>query len=93
MGEGSLKAQKGLIRVRAEAKSSEIESIVISGDFFMYPEDRLWEMEKRLKGTKTRKKEITERIKEFYRNEDVLSPGVTPEDFAEAIVRALSASD
>ncbi len=93
MGEGSFKAQKGLIRVRAEAKSSEIESITIAGDFFMYPEDRLWELEKRLKGTKTRKEDIAERIKQFYRNKDVLSPGVTPEDFAEAIVRALNASD
>ena len=93
MGEGSFKAQKGLIRVRTEAKSSEIESITISGDFFMYPEDQLWELEKRLKGTKTRKKDITEKIKEFYRNRDVLSPGVAPEDFAEAIIRALNASD
>ena len=93
MGEGSFKAQKGLIRVRTEAKTSEIESITISGDFFMYPEDRLWELEKRLKGTKTRKKDISEKIKEFYRNTDVLSPGVAPEDFAEAIIRALDASD
>ncbi len=93
LGEGTFKAQKGLIRVTAEAKSSEIESITIAGDFFMYPEDRLWELEERLKGTRTGKQDITDRIKEFYGNEDILSPGVTPEDFAEAIVRALGTSE
>jgi len=93
LGEGSFKAPKGLIRVRVKAKSSEIATITIAGDFFMYPEDSLWDLETKLKGTKTRREDITEKIREFYRSSNVLTPGVSPEDFAEAIMRALDATD
>ena len=92
LGEGSFKAAKGLIRVRVESKSSQIANITISGDFFMYPEDSLWELEKKLRGTKTRREEVIQKISEFYRTGNVLTPGVSPEDFAEAIARALEAS-
>ena len=90
MGEGSYKASKGLIRVKATTKGSEISEITIAGDFFMYPEDLLWELEGTLLGTIASKEKILAKIEVFYSSTGVLTPGVSPQDFAEAIMRAVS---
>ncbi len=89
MGEGSYKAQKGLIRVKAEMKRLHISEISISGDFFMYPEDFLWTLEKDLLGTPASKDAILTKIESFYKSTGILTPGVTPNDFTEAIIIAL----
>jgi len=92
MGEGSFKAPKGLIRVRTDVRASVISDITISGDFFMYPEDRLWELEYHLLGTKATKNGILVKVREFYEATGIMTPGVSPEDFTEAIVRAVESS-
>lgn len=92
MGEGSYKASKGLIRVKTTTKGFEIGEITIAGDFFMYPEDLLWELERTLQGTPASKDKILAKIEGFYNSTGVLTPGVTPQDFTEAIMRALSTS-
>ena len=89
MLEGVYKAAKGLIKVKAEVKSGHLSEIHISGDFFMHPEDSLWELENYLLGTETSKDKILSKLKTFYKQSNVLSPGVEPEDFAEAIVRTV----
>ncbi|MEM3041091.1 MAG: lipoate protein ligase C-terminal domain-containing protein [Nitrososphaerota archaeon] len=91
--EGSFKAPKGLIKVRVESADSEISSIIITGDFFMYPEDQLWELEKKLRRTSINRKEILKKVREFYEESNVITPGVSPEDFCEAVIRALQAED
>jgi len=88
--EGSYKAAKGLIRVKAEVESGQIREIQIAGDFFMYPEDGLWELESALKGTAVSRDKILSKVKTFYEQANVLTPGVMPEDFTEAIIRAVS---
>lgn len=90
MMEGSYKAAKGLIRVKVEVESGHIREIQIAGDFFMYPEDGLWELESTLKGTAVSRNKILPKVKAFYERTKVLTPGVTPEDFAEAVTRAVS---
>jgi hypothetical protein len=92
-GEGSFKAAKGLIRVRVAIADDAIGSIQISGDFFMYPEDALWDMERTLVGAKKDRAAILSKVTEFYRNTGVLTPGVEPEDFTEAIVRSVEAAE
>jgi len=92
MGEGSYKAPKGLIRVKITTKGSEISEITIAGDFFMYPEDLLWDLERTLRGTPTSKERVLAKIEGFYNSTGVLTPGVTPQDFTEAIMRAVAAS-
>ncbi len=89
MGEGSFKAAKGLIRVNIKVETGRINGIVISGDFFMYPEDALWEMERQLLECRAERAEILSRIRLFYEQSGVLTPGVTPEDFAEAVMRGV----
>jgi hypothetical protein len=92
-GEGSFKAAKGLIRVLVAIADDAIGSIQISGDFFMYPEDALWDMERTLVGVKTDRTAILSKVSEFYRSTGVLTPGVEPEDFAEAIVRSVESAE
>ncbi|MDQ1278779.1 MAG: lipoate---protein ligase [Thermoproteota archaeon] len=88
-GEGLYKAAKGLIRVNVRVETGKIREVVISGDFFMYPEDELWEMEKLLIGSKADRITILSSIRLFYDKTKVLTPGVTPEDFTEAIMRGV----
>ena len=79
--------------MRVASKSSQIADITISGDFFMYPEDSLWELENTLRGTRTGREEVLQKIREFCRTGNVLTPGVSPDDFAEAIARALASGN
>ncbi|MCJ7610387.1 lipoate--protein ligase family protein [Candidatus Bathyarchaeota archaeon] len=90
MGEGSYKAPKGLIRVKISTKGSTISEITISGDFFMHPEELLWKLEKTLLGADAIREAILSRVQDFYRSTGALTPGVTPQDFSEAVMRALS---
>ncbi|MFH0749087.1 MAG: lipoate protein ligase C-terminal domain-containing protein [Candidatus Bathyarchaeota archaeon] len=87
--EGSYKAAKGLIKIKANVQSGCLSEVQISGDFFMYPEDRLWVLEHALKGTVASREKIMAKIKAFYEYEKVLTPGVVPEDFAEAILKTI----
>jgi len=88
VGEGSYKAAKGLIRVKVQVEADEIREVTISGDFFMYPEDELWKLERILVGTNTDRAKILSKIRNFYEKTKILTPGVIPEDFTEAIMRA-----
>ena len=78
------KAPGGLIRGISEIKDDRIVSTSISGDFFFYPEEKLSALEKTLTGVKLN--EVESIIVGFYQDEDIESPGVTPADFAKAIV-------
>jgi len=87
-GEGEYKAEKGLIRVSLKATEGEIESIIISGDFFLYPEDKLWALEQSLLGCRLNRETLLNRIRDFYKKHWISSPGVKPEDFVTAILKA-----
>ena len=90
--EGSFKAAKGLIKIKARIESGDIKEIQISGDFFMYPEDKLWELEQLLIGIKASREKILSKVKGFYKRTALITPGVNPEDFTEAIIRAVGCS-
>lgn len=89
MGHGSYKASKGLIRVDVQVHNNKVSEIQISGDFFMYPEDYLWKLEEVLIGTPAIRDKILAKIQKFYKKTSLLTPGVTSEDFTEAILRAI----
>jgi lipoate-protein ligase A len=88
--EGLYKAKK-MIRVTAELVSGKINDIMLSGDFFMIPENALPELEKQLVGVQLSYDEILRKVSKFYEEFKVQVPGVEPEDFAEAITKALAA--
>jgi len=85
--EASFKAKK-MIRVTAEIASGNIRDILISGDFFMVPESALPRLEENLIGTPLKRDVLLTRVRDFYKEAKIQSPGIAPEDFVEAIMRA-----
>lgn len=80
------KTEGGLIRIALDA-GERINEIMITGDFFIYPEDSIEALEKELVGTAVRNDEILKVVKGFYEN--VEAPGIEPEDLVEAIRKAV----
>ncbi len=89
VSESAYKAPGGLIRVTMIIEENRIKEIMFSGDFWIYPQDKLAELEKSLTMAPTNREEITKIIRSFYEKEGIETPGVTPEDFATVINQAL----
>jgi lipoate-protein ligase A len=77
------KAPGGLIRATVETQQGQIVAVGLSGDFFFYPADKLAELERYLVGAQPA--EVEGACQEFYRINDIDSPGVTPFDLAIAL--------
>lgn len=83
------KVKGGLIRISLDHDAKKIKKIIITGDFFFYPEEELENLERILIGTKLEEKDILNVIENFYEAKNIESPGLTPEDLAIAILKAL----
>jgi lipoate-protein ligase A len=77
------KARGGLVRATFEVKDGQIASLSLSGDFFFYPAERVMDLEEALVGTALKQAEAT--VTDFYRANEIDSPGVTPHDLAIAL--------
>jgi len=77
------KAKGGLIKTTLELENDIIKNVKIYGDFFFYPEDKLFELEQELK--RKNKNEILEIITNFYKKNEIESPGLEPKDFVTAL--------
>ncbi|MCD6372740.1 MAG: lipoate--protein ligase family protein [Thermococcus sp.] len=85
---GEHKAKKGLIRIEFDENEGRAEHVRITGDFFMYPEDALHELEERLEGQRI--EDLEHLIDEFFAMRlDVETPYVNVEDFKIALKKAL----
>ena len=84
--EAEHKARK-LIRVRVELIGRKINDVILSGDFFALPETAVEELESRLKGMTLDREEVLAAIWKFYRDSGVETPGILPEDFADAVMK------
>ncbi len=78
------KAPGGLIRGDVEIAGDVISSLVLSGDFFFYPAEKLSELSQALVGS--RLAGVEETIQQFYAQNSVESPGVDPADFARVVI-------
>jgi lipoate-protein ligase A len=83
--EACYKAKK-MVRVTAEVAFGRIRDIVISGDFFMIPENALTLLEERLLNVPLERERLETAVRRFYKDTGVQVPGVAPEDFVEAIM-------
>ncbi|MEM0021102.1 MAG: lipoate protein ligase C-terminal domain-containing protein [Fervidicoccaceae archaeon] len=84
---GEKKLKKGLVRVKMEIDDNgRIESITITGDFFMIPEDSLWKLEEELIGAKLEREEILKIIKKVFEETRATLVGSSPEELTEAIL-------
>ncbi|MBS3815282.1 MAG: lipoate--protein ligase family protein [Hadesarchaea archaeon] len=83
------KAPKGVIKVQLKIEDSEICSIKLTGDFFMYPEEALSKFEDFLQGTEVEEGELRSTVKEFYNSSDIKTPMIGPEHWVKAILGAV----
>ncbi|WP_455276984.1 lipoate protein ligase C-terminal domain-containing protein [[Eubacterium] cellulosolvens] len=88
MHEARLKVIGGkLIRISFLLDDNKISDMKITGDFFLYPEEGIEELERRLNGIEAKPKKIQEIIVGFF-NEGFVIIGAKPDDFTKAILIA-----
>ncbi len=89
--QGIHKSRGGLIRSFVSEEHGIIKEVTISGDFFLFPEDAVFIILENLKGTPSKRENIQKNIEETYEKEGIQSPGTSPADFTESIMKALEA--
>ncbi|MDO9098883.1 MAG: lipoate protein ligase C-terminal domain-containing protein [Candidatus Methanoperedens sp.] len=89
--QGIHKSRGGLIRSFVATENGLIKDITISGDFFLFPEEALFKIIGHLKGAQANRENLQKIIEEIYEKENIQSPGTTPSDFTESIMKALEA--
>jgi DNA replication protein DnaD len=87
--EADHKAKK-MIRITMEVENETIRDILISGDFFMIPEDASHKLESALIGNSLNRNELLHEIQNFYNQTSVETSGVDPIDFVDAIMKVAS---
>jgi len=90
--EATYKAKK-MIRVTAEIASGRIADILISGDFFIIPEQVLPKLERSVINAALDPVELEARIQNFYAETSVQIPGIEPKDLVDAIMRLKNNGD
>ncbi len=87
--EGNYKCKGGLIRITAAIKNNIFKDLNISGDFTMIPSNGLKLIEQKLIGTELGENKVFEAIKQSYKENEIKSPGMEPEDLLEAIKQVI----
>ncbi len=88
--ESAHKAPGGLIRVTARSREGRIDDIAISGDFTVHPREAVAAIEEALRGRPAEREAVLAAVEGIYRALSIQSPGLTPEDWAEAVTLASS---
>lgn len=92
LGKAELKIPGGkLVRAHISVEDGKIRRIIITGDFFLHPEDVLEQLEERLLGRKLR--EIDKTVKQFFRENRAVLVGVEAGDFTKVIMNAWQKGD
>ncbi len=89
MKKGIHKSKGGLIRSSVTIENGRIKDITISGDFFLFPEEAIFKILEQLKGIPAERQDLQKNIEEIYEKENIQSPGTSPADFTESIMKAL----
>jgi lipoate---protein ligase len=79
-----------MVRVRLTEKDGRIDSVKISGDFFLVPEESLAKLEKMLVDTRLDERELRLLVDRFFRGTQAQGLGVSPDDFVKAILQTKS---
>jgi lipoate-protein ligase A len=86
--ETAFKAPGGLIRVTARLRAGHIDDLSLSGDFTLLPAAALGSVEQGVRGLSLTRDDLVTHIQEVYQALKIQSPGLTPEDFTQAILSA-----
>jgi lipoate-protein ligase A len=89
---GLHKAKGGLIRTVEEVSGDHLETITLSGDFTFFPKEQLIGLEESLEKIPLKEEKIIERVKTFYEERGIESPGVESKDFTTTILNPIQTS-
>jgi lipoate-protein ligase A len=75
----------GLVKVQVKLRGKIIESVLITGDFFVEPRRAIYDLEARLKWSKI--EDIENEINDWYKGVKII--GISPSDLTKVIMEAL----
>jgi lipoate---protein ligase len=90
--EGAFKAPGGLIRATVRLREGRVDGLELAGDFTVFPVSAVGDLQAAAKGAETSRPALTERFAATYQDLSILSPGIMPEHFADAVLAAAGAS-
>jgi len=73
-----------------DQKKNTIDSIAITGDFFVYPEEAMMDLEAYLQGQKLQESLLTASITTFVTSHQIELIGISPEAVSKAIMMCVS---
>ncbi len=84
------KTPGGLIRVSLTLDTSArtIKSVLITGDFFIFPSRAILDLEAALRGADCERGNVLRIVEDTFKRENVHIPGVTPRDIVDLIFKA-----
>jgi len=86
----SLRTKKGVIEVEFTVINEVINDMKITGDFFVYPEEALEDLEQALNGTLIDESSLEQKIAAIYKSKSLSTPGITINDWIEVILKAFN---
>lgn len=84
----SVKTRGGLIRVAVSVRGNVIQQVYITGDFFVFPQKLIYEIESSTKHVLIDANELLSIIEGLFRKHGAEMPGVSSRDFVKAIIEA-----
>jgi len=89
------KGEGGLIRasLKLDLRTKRIKSALITGDFFAFPKRTIYDLEARLKDSPADVDAATSTVLQFFQDTKPEIPGLSPQEFAGVIARALHKVD
>ena len=91
--EAAYKAPGGLIRATMRVQEAVLDDITLSGDFFVYPQESLSQLELALVGSPLNEKALQQRTGAFWQAHQIQSPGLTPQDVVTVILQAAAGEE
>lgn len=86
----SEKTKGGLIRVKVALEKNLIKSIIITGDFFIFPSKAIFDLEARLKWSSAEPRSINKIVSEFFEENSVEIPWISAKDLSKVIINAVA---
>lgn len=90
MKSASLRAEKGVIEVELVAEKNTITEVKLTGDFFIYPEEAIEDIEQTLIGCSLNEKDIQVKISQLYQQKSITTPGITIDDWVKVLMLAIN---
>lgn len=83
-----VKTPAGLMRIHGKISGNILESLLITGDFFIYPQRTIYDLEAYLKWTRV--DEISDKVREFFEERKANIIGLSQADLASILEKALN---